>query len=264
MLQQFDCPDFPSTADVLAGADPETAAWASQVLLADESGVRKLAAGASPRVVVDTIAYGADGGVDLTGRARNVEGGAGDGGFVRAYLDNAEAGMAALNGSDQWQMRLTGVAPGLYTLRVDQLDREGKVVSRFETPFLREDPGALAASGQAARAAGATEAEPAVAGGREGAGAPPGAAPPPAPPPETPAAAPAETPPETPTRTPRQPEAPLQAGIVAVQPGYTLWAIAKANYGSGLLYVKVFEANRSQIRDPDLIYPGQVFSVPKD
>lgn len=52
------------------------------------------------------------------------------------------------------------------------------------------------------------------------------------------------------------------AVVVTVQRGFTLWAIARENYGSGLLYVKVFEANRDQIRDPDLIYPGQVFTVP--
>ncbi|MCU0910946.1 MAG: LysM peptidoglycan-binding domain-containing protein [Rhodobacteraceae bacterium] len=50
--------------------------------------------------------------------------------------------------------------------------------------------------------------------------------------------------------------------VVTVQRGFTLWRIARENYGDGLLYVKVFEANRDQIRDPDLIYPGQVFSVP--
>ena len=49
---------------------------------------------------------------------------------------------------------------------------------------------------------------------------------------------------------------------VTVQPGHTLWAIARTRYGQGIDYVKVFEANRSQIRDPDLIYPGQVFDIP--
>jgi nucleoid-associated protein YgaU len=47
-----------------------------------------------------------------------------------------------------------------------------------------------------------------------------------------------------------------------VQPGFTLWQIATENYGDGMLDVKVFEANKGQIRDPDLIYPGQIFAVP--
>ncbi|KPU83307.1 hypothetical protein JI58_09375 [Marinosulfonomonas sp. PRT-SC04] len=50
---------------------------------------------------------------------------------------------------------------------------------------------------------------------------------------------------------------------VTVQPGSTLWAIARDRYGDGTLYVRVFEANRDSIRDPDLIYPGQVFAVPQ-
>ena len=49
---------------------------------------------------------------------------------------------------------------------------------------------------------------------------------------------------------------------VVVQRGNTLWGIARRNYGEGILYVRVFEANRDKIRDPDLIYPGQVFNVP--
>ncbi|NRB01479.1 MAG: LysM peptidoglycan-binding domain-containing protein [Rhodobacteraceae bacterium] len=51
--------------------------------------------------------------------------------------------------------------------------------------------------------------------------------------------------------------------LVTVQPGNTLWGIANQNYGEGTLYVRVFEANRERIRDPDLIYPGQLFTVPE-
>ena len=50
---------------------------------------------------------------------------------------------------------------------------------------------------------------------------------------------------------------------VTVQKGDTLWAISRERYGDGILYVKVFEANRDAIRDPDLIYPGQVFTIPE-
>ena len=51
---------------------------------------------------------------------------------------------------------------------------------------------------------------------------------------------------------------------ITVQTGDTLWAIARDRYGEGVLYVRVFEANRTSIRDPDLIYPGQVFDLPSD
>ncbi len=55
---------------------------------------------------------------------------------------------------------------------------------------------------------------------------------------------------------------PLSA--VTIQPGNTLWAIARGRYGEGILYVKIYEANKDQIRNPDLIYPGQVFTLPED
>ncbi|MGB3280399.1 MAG: LysM peptidoglycan-binding domain-containing protein [Pseudorhodobacter sp.] len=49
---------------------------------------------------------------------------------------------------------------------------------------------------------------------------------------------------------------------VTVQPGFTLWAIARDRFGDGIMYVQVYEANKDRIRDPDLIYPGQVFALP--
>ncbi|RME16739.1 MAG: LysM peptidoglycan-binding domain-containing protein [Alphaproteobacteria bacterium] len=51
---------------------------------------------------------------------------------------------------------------------------------------------------------------------------------------------------------------------VTVQPGNTLWAIAKNRYGEGIAYWKIFDANRDQIRDPHWIYPGQVFTLPEN
>ena len=54
----------------------------------------------------------------------------------------------------------------------------------------------------------------------------------------------------------------LRDGRVVVQPGNSLWRIARRAYGSGAQYTIIFEANVDQIRDPDLIFPGQIFSVP--
>jgi nucleoid-associated protein YgaU len=55
-----------------------------------------------------------------------------------------------------------------------------------------------------------------------------------------------------------------KARRITVQTGNTLWAIARDRYGDGVLYVNIFEANRDSIRDPDLIYPGQIFELPDD
>ncbi len=68
---------------------------------------------------------------------------------------------------------------------------------------------------------------------------------------------------ETPTTNEAEPETP-PIRAVTVQKGDTLWAISRERYGDPVLYVKVFEANRDSIRDPDLIYPGQVFTIPDE
>jgi nucleoid-associated protein YgaU len=72
--------------------------------------------------------------------------------------------------------------------------------------------------------------------------------------PSAPSTAPASVLPQT---------APAAAPVtVTVQPGFTLWAIARDQLGDGIMYVQVYEANKDRIRDPDLIYPGQVFALP--
>jgi len=55
----------------------------------------------------------------------------------------------------------------------------------------------------------------------------------------------------------------FEVAVKTVQPGATLWAIAEENLGSGIFYVAIFEANNDLIRDPDLIYPGQIFRIPE-
>ena len=51
--------------------------------------------------------------------------------------------------------------------------------------------------------------------------------------------------------------------LVIVQPGNSLWRIARRTLGRGLSYSVIYEANKDQIGDPDLIYPGQIFQVPR-
>lgn len=50
--------------------------------------------------------------------------------------------------------------------------------------------------------------------------------------------------------------------LVVVQPGNSLWRIARRTYGSGFRYTVIFAANRDQVTNPDLIYPGQVLHTP--
>jgi nucleoid-associated protein YgaU len=49
---------------------------------------------------------------------------------------------------------------------------------------------------------------------------------------------------------------------LAVVPGNNLWHLARRSYGDGLRYVEIYRANRSEIADPNLIYPNQLLSLP--
>lgn len=160
------------------------------------------------QIALDTISYSEEGEVQLTGRAQG-------GAVVRVYLDNKAVTDLSTSSEGRWSTQLQGVDPGVYTLRLDELNESGEVISRLETPFKREAPEVLR-------------------------------------PPQSEQSAKGDTIPPTP---------PIRA--VTVQKGDTLWAISRERYGEGLLYVRVFEANRDRIRNPDLIYPGQVFSVPE-
>lgn len=194
----------------LAVADPDAmpvSPRSSAVLMSDEEGVRVLQAPTAAQdlpasVALDAITYAQDGAVALSGRGTAAEG------FVRVYIDNRPVLTAPVGPDGSWQADLPDVDTGVYTLRIDELDAEGDVTSRVESPFQREDPDALAVAGSG------------------------------------------------------QGDRVIKA--VTVQPGNTLWGISRKRYGEGLLYVRVFEANRDRIRDPDLIYPGQVFQLPED
>ena len=203
----------PELLDTLPALQPPApdAPGIAPVLRMDEAGVRVLqpaiAPGASPEVLatvaLDAIAYDDAGEVRLSGRAAG-------GGTVRVYIDNRPVIEVPVEANGQWTSGLPDVATGVYTMRVDQLDAAGSVISRIETPFQREERATIAAA------------------------------------------------------MGEQTNAPdFTVAVKTVQPGATLWAIARDRYGDGVMYVQVFEANRDRIRNPDLIYPGQVFVLPE-
>jgi nucleoid-associated protein YgaU len=252
-------------------------------------------------VVIETITYTAGGAVQLGGGGQ-------PGAVLRFYLDTVPVAETTVPAGGKWLVTLDDIAPGTYTLRADQIDAAGKVTARFETPFRRETPEALAAvaglpaptdpaagtdSGtepaagvvtpEAVAAAAPAAATPAPATASDATAADTGAADavtpavmaeapaePAAPAPDLPASAvPAAEPTGTVAAAPEPVPAPAPASAapklpvsVTVQPGFTLWAIARDHLGEGILYVQVFEANKDKIRDPNLIYPGQVFAIP--
>jgi nucleoid-associated protein YgaU len=85
-----------------------------------------------------------------------------------------------------------------------------------------------------------------------------------------PAAPPAQAAASGAPASPGQSSAPSSADpvVVSVQTkrvatGHTLWALSKSYYGDPTHYPVIYEANRAQIHNPNVIYPGQVFVVPK-
>ena len=220
-LPEVQYPDVSELSGMLVALDMPGAALATPpaadaparapVLVADAGGVRVLQPAIGPgatadvleTVALDSIAYNDLGDVTLSGRAVG-------GGFVRVYVDNRPVTEAVVGDDGIWESGLPDVPTGVYTMRVDQVDSSGTVVSRIETSFLREERESIAAAMAEETA-------------QEG----------------------------------------FNLAVRTVQPGNTLWAIARDRYGDGILYVAVFEANRDRIRDPDLIYPGQIFVLPE-
>ncbi|MBS0253210.1 MAG: LysM peptidoglycan-binding domain-containing protein, partial [Proteobacteria bacterium] len=52
-------------------------------------------------------------------------------------------------------------------------------------------------------------------------------------------------------------------GRYVVARGDTLWRIALRHYRNGMYYIRIYRANRSTIRDPNLIYPCQTIYLPR-
>ena len=200
--------------DEQVAEEPEAEATDDQqiaVLRSGEEGVELVQSPTAPadapkQIELDTIGYSDTGDVQLTGRAQ-------DGSAVRLYLDNRLVAELSPDESGKWRGVLEGIDPGVYTLRVDEINTDGTVLSRVETPFKREPVEVLQATEEA-----------------------------------DPNQAPDEAP---------------SIRSVTVQKGDTLWAISRERFGDGILYVKLFDANRELIRDPDLIYPGQIFTIPE-
>ena len=190
----------PSVSEINSSGEQPT------VLLADKEGIKVAQSSSGPTVMTDvlfdTINYSKDGSVAVTGRGSPDS-------IVRFYLDNSPVASTSVDQTGYWSADLSDVEAGVYTLRLDQLDQSGKVSSRIESPFKRENRTVLADQL-------------------------------------------------------KDMASPARINVITVQPGNTLWAISRERYGRGILYVQVFDANKDKIRNPDLIYPGQIFDLPDD
>ncbi|NTE53553.1 LysM peptidoglycan-binding domain-containing protein [Agrobacterium tumefaciens] len=76
-------------------------------------------------------------------------------------------------------------------------------------------------------------------------------------------AAPAPQAPAGPQTFEQAPLAESQNSVI-IRRGDTLWQISRRVYGQGVRYTTIYLANEDQIKNPDLIEPGQIFGVPKE
>ncbi|WP_415403466.1 peptigoglycan-binding protein LysM [Tateyamaria sp. SN3-11] len=111
------------------------------VLKSTPDGVEVLSAtppAALDNIELDTISYSQTGDVQLAGRAQE------EAEVVRVYVDNRPVADLNVGTDGKWRGDLPQIDTGVYTLRVDELNQDGEVTSRVETPFRREDPVVLA------------------------------------------------------------------------------------------------------------------------
>ncbi|RJG45793.1 LysM peptidoglycan-binding domain-containing protein [Mesorhizobium sp. DCY119] len=198
--------------------------------------------------------------VEIEGRKVFIAGAADPGRKVRAYANDILLGEVITSPGGRFLIETERDLPvGDYIVRVDGLEPDGvKVAARAAVPFTREPGEAVAA---VAPADSAEQPKPAQ--------------------PETGAAAPAQgtapvataetqvTPPagsgEIAAAAPEALSPKLQSvdSAVIIRRGDSLWRISRRVYGLGVRYSTIYLANQEQIRDPNRIWPGQVFKVPE-
>jgi nucleoid-associated protein YgaU len=148
---------------------------------------------------------------------------------VRLYLSGAFVGDAKTKADGRWSLTIShGMTQGAYAVRADEINpANAAVIARAEAPF--DFPAASAAPAAPERVVGSSDDNAAAS-----------------------------------VRSP----SPADVVVDSVQThhverGHTLWGISQKYYGDGSRYRMIFAANTNQIRNPNLIYPGQTFVVPK-
>jgi nucleoid-associated protein YgaU len=185
---------------------------------------------APKEVQLTAVDYDAAGNIVFSGTAA-------PGSIVRFYVDNLSVGEGHADAAGGWSFKgAEMVTPGSHSLRADAVDAAGKVVSRIELPFLREEIAKVAA-------AHVLEAAPKTA---------------------------AEVPAAPKTEPDKQVAvAPVVAIVeegpktLVIQPGNSLWKLSREVYGKGRMFTIIYEANRDQLKNPNKIFPGQILTAPK-
>ncbi len=189
--------------------------------------------GPAESVAVEAADVDSSGKLQVSGRAR-------PGADVRLYLNDSFIASATAGADGRVAITIKeGVAPGRYRVRLDEVESgSGKVRSRAEVPVTVPEMTAALPPRESGTAA-----------------------------PEKGAARQTASADASGTVSPDEgnPSSVVVSKIatVTVSRGDSLWHISRKALGIGAHYAVIYKANREQIRNPDLIYPGQVFVLPK-
>lgn len=170
--------------------------------------------------------------VEIEGDTIFVAGRATQGKRVAVYANDTLLGSAAVSPAGRFLVQSQHpLAVGDYIIRADLTEKDGTVIASARVPFRREAGENISAVAPKPGDSAATQADQAASA----------------------AAGPATA-------------RPLEnvAGSVIIRKGDNLWTISKRTYGRGTRYTTIYLANADQIKNPDLIWPGQVFSMPKE
>jgi nucleoid-associated protein YgaU len=185
-------------------------------------------------VVVEAVEIEPGGKFHVTGRAS-------PGATVRLYLNDSFVASVTAGADERFSVTINkGVSPGSYRVRLDEVEsNSGAVHARAEVPFNVPDTVVTAfAPAQATSSKG-----PDIAAS------------------QLPQPATAMSTALTEGGAPSAVVVP-KITTTTVSRGDSLWRISRLTYGAGTRYVAIYKANREQIRNPNLIYPGQIFVLP--
>jgi nucleoid-associated protein YgaU len=180
-------------------------------------------------VVVETVEIEPGGKFHVSGQAR-------PGAPLRLYLNDSFVTSVTAGADGRFAVTINeGVAPGDYRVRIDEASSSGTVRARAEVPFTAPETTA-SVSAQATTSKRQDSAAPQL------------------------AAAGVTVLPDS--GSPPSTVVVPKITTTTVSRGDSLWRLSQTSYGAGMRYAVIYKANRGQIRNPNLIYPGQIFVLP--
>lgn len=180
-------------------------------------------------VVVEAVEIEPGGKFHVSGQAR-------PGAALRLYLNDSFVTSVTAGADGRFAVTINeGVAPGNYRVRLDEASSSGTVRARAEVPFTApETTASVSAQATASKRPETSGPQLAAAGATvlPDSGLPPSTVVVP------------------------------KIATTTVSRGDSLWRLSQVTYGAGMRYAVIYNANRGQIRNPNRIYPGQIFVLP--